>query len=107
MKLSRWSYIALAVPLILAMGFAGASLADKPKPQIETVPEGGIIEVTLDQAIRKHGEYSHQANDRRRDLTAERERCWRESHAWWDAHAHQWHSERDWDSDHDHDHDNR
>jgi len=60
-------------------------------------------EARLDQAIRKHGEYSHQANDRRRDLTAERERCWRESHAWWDAHAHQWHSERDWDSDHDHD----
>ena len=36
-------------------------------------------EARLDQAIRKHGEYSHQANDRRRDLTAERERCWRES----------------------------
>ena len=64
-------------------------------------------EARLDQAIRKHGEYSHQANDRRRDLTAERERCWRESHAWWDAHAHQWHSDRDWDRDHDHDHDNR
>jgi len=51
MKLSRWSYIALAVPLIVAMGFAGVSLADKPKPKIETVPEGGIIEVTLDQAL--------------------------------------------------------
>jgi len=41
MKLPKWSYIAMAVPLILAMGFAGASLADKPK--IQTVPEGGIV----------------------------------------------------------------
>ena len=58
-------------------------------------------EARLDQAIRKHGEHSHQADDRRRDLRAERERCWREHHAWWDAHEHQWHSERDWDHDHD------
>jgi len=49
MKLPRWSYIALAVPLILAMGFAGASLAAKPK--METIPQGGIIEVKLDQAV--------------------------------------------------------
>jgi len=58
-------------------------------------------EARLDEAIRKHGEYSHQANDRRRDLNAERERCWREQHGWWDAHAHQWHNDRDWDHDHD------
>ena len=58
-------------------------------------------EARLDEAIRKHGEYSHQANDRRRDLNAERERCWREQHGWWDAHAHQWHNDPDWDHDHD------
>jgi len=58
-------------------------------------------EARLDEAIRKHGENSHQANDRRRDLNAERERCWREQHGWWDAHAHQWHNDRDWDHDHD------
>jgi hypothetical protein len=60
-------------------------------------------EVRLNEAIRKHGEGSHQANDRRRDLNAERERCWREHHGWWNAQEHQWHSERDWDRDHDHD----
>ena len=49
MKIPRWKYIALAVPLMLAMGFAGVSLAAKPK--METVPEGGIIEVKLDQAL--------------------------------------------------------
>jgi len=54
-------------------------------------------EARLDEAIRKHGENSPQANDRRRDLNAERERCWKESHAWWNAHDHQWHNDRDWD----------
>jgi hypothetical protein len=49
MKLPRWSYITLAVPLALALGFAAVTLAAKPK--IETVPEGGIIEVKLDQAL--------------------------------------------------------
>ncbi|HXP48121.1 MAG TPA: hypothetical protein VN810_12670 [Terriglobales bacterium] len=56
-------------------------------------------EARLDEAIRKHGERSPQANDRRRDLNAERERCWREQHGWWDGHAHQWHTDRDWDHD--------
>jgi hypothetical protein len=58
-------------------------------------------EARLDEAIRRHGKNSHQAYDRRRDLNAERERCWREHHAWWDAHEHQWHNDRDWDRDHD------
>jgi len=34
-------------------------------------------ESKLDQAIRKHGERSHQAEQRRRDLNAERERRWK------------------------------
>ena len=33
-------------------------------------------ESKLDQAIRKHGERSHQAEQRRQDLRAQRERCW-------------------------------
>ena len=49
MKLHRWHYIALTVPLVLAMGFAGVSLAAKPK--MKTVPGGGILEVKLDQAL--------------------------------------------------------
>jgi len=57
-------------------------------------------EARLDEAVRKHGENSHEAEERRRDLNAERERCWRENHAWYDAHAHQWHADRDWDQDH-------
>ena len=49
MNMPRWSYIALVAPLVLALGFAGKTLAAKPK--METVPQGGIIEVKLDQAL--------------------------------------------------------
>jgi hypothetical protein len=42
-------------------------------------------EAKLDDAIRKHGERSSQAESRRRDLNAERERCWNSYHGWWDA----------------------
>lgn len=52
MRMPRWSYIALVAPLVLALGFAGVTLAAKSaKPKMETVPQGGIIEVKLDQAL--------------------------------------------------------
>ena len=57
-------------------------------------------ELKLDQAIRKHDERSHQAEDRRRDLNAERERCWNAYHGWWDGDEHRWHDARDWDDHH-------
>jgi len=68
-------------------------------------------ESSLDQAIRKHGEHSEEANERRRDLKSERDRCWSEYRGWWDGRTHQWHDQRDWDHDDhdrdDHDHDHR
>ena len=57
-------------------------------------------EARLNEAIRKHGGNSEQANERRRDLNAERDRCWNENHAWWNPGDRQWHNERDWDRDH-------
>ncbi|MFZ1929279.1 MAG: hypothetical protein WAU50_09095, partial [Candidatus Sulfotelmatobacter sp.] len=33
-------------------------------------------EARLDKAIRDNGEHSREAQDRRRDLNAERQRCW-------------------------------
>jgi hypothetical protein len=54
-------------------------------------------EMKLDEAIRKHGERSHQADQRRRDLNAERERCFSRYHGWWDGHEHRWHEDREWD----------
>jgi hypothetical protein len=50
----------------------------------------------LDDAIRKHGERSRAAQEGRRDLNAERERCWNKYHGWWDSHDHRWHEDRDW-----------
>lgn len=60
-------------------------------------------EARLDQAIQKHGERSHEVDERRRALNAEREQCWQKYHGWWDGHDKQWHTDHDWDRDHDHD----
>lgn len=54
-------------------------------------------ELKLDEAIHRHGERSRQAEERRRQLNAERAHCWSESHSWWDGHEKRWHSDRDWD----------
>ena len=58
----------------------------------------------LHLAIERHGRHSPQADRKRVELHAARERCWSENHRWWDADAHRWHTERDWD-EHDHDRD--
>jgi len=58
----------------------------------------------LHEAIEKHGRHSAKADHERRELHAARERCWRESHRWWDEHEHRWRTDRDWD-EHDHDRD--
>src|SRR5215831_6061280 len=49
MKLPRWSYFIMPSTVLLGLLFAGLSLADRPK--METVPQGGIIEVKLNQAL--------------------------------------------------------
>jgi hypothetical protein len=54
-------------------------------------------EARLDEAVRRHGERSHQAEERRRDLNAERDHCWNQYHAWWNGHENRWHEQRDWD----------
>lgn len=69
-------------------------------------------EARLDRAIEKRGEHSHEAEDRRRDLNAERERCWNQYHQWWNGRDHRWEAEHSWDQDrgdydhHDDHHDN-
>jgi hypothetical protein len=49
MKIPRWGYIALVAPLALALGFAGRTLAAKPK--MVTVPQNEVIQVRLGQAL--------------------------------------------------------
>ncbi len=49
----------------------------------------------LDRAIARHGPRSIQARERRRELDATRDRCWRTEHRWWDPRDHRWH-DRPW-----------
>ncbi len=56
-------------------------------------------EARLNHAIEKRGEQSREAQDRRRDLYAERERCWGKYHQWWNGREHRWETEHNWDAD--------
>jgi phosphoenolpyruvate-protein kinase (PTS system EI component) len=56
-------------------------------------------EARLDKAIEHNGERSREAEDRRRDLNAERQRCWEKHHQWWNAKEHRWETEQNWDHD--------
>ena len=53
-------------------------------------------ESKVEEAVRKHGERSHEAEERRKDLNAERERCWSQYHGWWDGKEKRWHEDHDW-----------
>ena len=57
-------------------------------------------EARLDRAIHDKGEHSREADDRRRDLNAERQRCWDQYHGWWNGHDHRWETERNWEETH-------
>ena len=61
------------------------------------------------QETHEHGKHSRQAEDAKSRLNAEWDRCWNETHAWYDPQRHEWHSDRDWDRnyDWDNDHDRR
>jgi hypothetical protein len=100
MKLQSLKRLALSAVITTALGTATlvavpAAYAEPDHAKCQRDIERR--EIKLDQAIRKHGEHSHQADQRRRDLNAERERCWNRYHGWWDGHDHRWHDDRDWD----------
>jgi len=59
-------------------------------------------EANLDKAIHDHGDHSPQADDRRRELNAERQRCWDENHQWWNGKEHRWETEQNWEQGNDH-----
>lgn len=54
-------------------------------------------EARLDQAIHHNGEHSREADDRRRDLNAERQHCWDQYHQWWNGRDHRWETENNWE----------
>ena len=60
---------------------------------------------------REHGRHSRQAEDAKGRLNAVWDRCWNETHSWYDPNRHEWRTDRDWDRnydwDRDHDSDDR
>lgn len=73
---------------------ARADARDKCQHAIEKA------EARLDKSIQHSGERSRETEGRRRDLNAERERCFNEHHQWWNGKEHRWETERNWDQDH-------
>jgi hypothetical protein len=88
------SVVALSFVMFIATPSIHADNRDKCKHAIEKA------EANLDKAVRDHGEHSRQAEDRRRDLNAERQRCWDQYHQWWNGKDQRWETEHSWDNDH-------
>ena len=57
-------------------------------------------EMRLDKAVHDRGEHSREAEERRRELNAERERCWNQYHQWWNGKDHRWETEHNWEDHH-------
>src|SRR6476620_1280618 len=55
--------------------------------------------------IHEHGKHSRQADNAKAKLNEAWNRCWNETHGWYDPHRHVWRTERDWDHNYDCDHD--
>lgn len=83
--------MAVTVLMFLAAPQARADDRDKCRHAIEKA------EARLDEAIQHRGERSHEAEDRRRDLNAERQRCWERYHQWWNGREHRWETEQNWE----------
>lgn len=50
-------------------------------------------EARLDEAVAKHGEHSHEAEEARHGLNDERDHCFQAYHEWWNGKDHTWHKE--------------
>jgi hypothetical protein len=92
-------------PAIAAMGamflFAGVPQLRADDDHHECRERIERAQSKLDRAVSRHGEGSRQAEHARRDLNAQRDRCWSRYHGYW-GHDARWHDQRDWD-DRDHD----
>lgn len=95
-------YIGLAVAgvalnAVMMSSIAVPAYADDDRAECQHRIEKA--EAKFDAAVRKHGEHSAQADSRRADLKAQRERCYNRVRAWWDGHERKWREDRDWDRD--------
>lgn len=85
---------AAAVMFTLFIGVAMPLRADERAECQKRIEK---TEAKLEKAVHKHGERSRQAENQRRALNEERERCWNRYHSWYNGRDHQWHNEHDWD----------
>lgn len=95
-------YIGMAVAGValnaaMMSGFAVPAYADDDRAECRHRIEKA--EAKLDAAVRRHGGHSAQADSRRAELKAQRERCYNRVRSWWDGHERKWHEDRDWDRD--------
>lgn len=59
------------------------------------------------QEVREHGRHSPQADHARATLNSTWDRCYTQTHAWYDPHTSQWRTDRDWDRNYNWDRDDR
>lgn len=87
----------------VAMAMSVALLVFITAPQAHADDRGACqhaiekAEARLDKAIHDHGDHSREAEDRRRDLNAERQKCWDKYHQWWNGKEHRWETEHNWE----------
>jgi hypothetical protein len=55
--------------------------------------------------VRNHGRHSEQAEKSKAQLTSAWDRCYSETHGWYDPNRHEWRNDRDWDRNYDWDRD--
>jgi hypothetical protein len=96
-RCGKLMFVLLALNAIIMVGSVSRVYADDDRAECRHRIEKA--EAKLDAAIRRHGERSAQADERRADLRAQRERCYNRVRAWWDGHERKWREDRDWDRD--------
>ena len=103
--------IACAISAGLLCSSAGRVFADDDHGRTRCQHRVEKAEEHYRHEVREHGKHSPDAENAKAKMNAEWDRCWTESHGWYDPHRHEWRTDHDWDHnydwdyDHDHDHD--
>ena len=100
-RAKTWNTTKIAMATAAVAGFLAFSSTPVRADDCQSRTEK--IDHNLHDAIAHHGPDSKEAAHWRSELAAQRDRCWKADHRWWDEDGHRWHTERDWD-EHDHEH---
>ena len=89
------AFAALALGAALLMATAPAAKADDGRTRCQNRVEKASHKYR--EEVREHGRHSRQAENAKAKLNAVWDRCYSESHGWYDPHRHEWRNDRDWD----------